>query len=66
LDFPILVGCADDKGLIADAVRLFGGSEPDLVEFGKQIDFLDKKLDVYDAILSKQKYLAGDVRLSFR
>jgi glutathione S-transferase len=40
------------------------GLEPDLVEFEKQIDLLDKKLDVYDAILSKQKYLAGDVSLS--
>lgn len=26
---------------------------------------LDKKLDVYDEILSKQKYLAGDVSTIF-
>jgi glutathione S-transferase len=41
------------------------GLEPDVVEFKKQIELLDKKLDVYDAILSKQKYLAGDVRHTF-
>ena len=41
------------------------GLEPDVVEFEKQIELLDKKLDVYDAILSKQKYLAGDVKFSF-
>jgi hypothetical protein len=28
-----------------------------------QIKQLDAKLDAYDAILAKQKYLAGDVRI---
>jgi hypothetical protein len=51
--------------LIADSLHRMHGLEPDLAEFEKQIELLDKKLDVYDSILSKQKYLAGDVRFSF-
>jgi hypothetical protein len=55
----------EGDGLIADSSHRMHGLEPDLAEFEKQIELLDKKLDVYDAILSKQKYLAGDVRFSF-
>ena len=33
--------------------------------FGELIGDLDKWLDVYDQILSKQKYVAGEVRFSF-
>jgi glutathione S-transferase len=61
--FPILVRCEVDWLSIIS--HRMDGLEPDLPEYEKQIDLLDKKLDVYDAILSKQKYLAGDVRFSF-
>ena len=33
--------------------------------FDELIGDLDKRLDVYDQILSKQKYVAGEVRFSF-
>ena len=55
----------EGDGLIPDSLHRLRGLEPDLVEFEKQSELLDKKLDVYDAILSKQKYLAGDVSFSF-
>ena len=38
---------------------------PDKEAFDKYIAKLSLKLDVYDKILSKQKYLAGDVRHLF-
>ena len=37
------------------------GLEPDKEAFNKHIADLSGKLDVYDKILSKQKYLVGDV-----
>ena len=33
--------------------------------FDELIGNLDKRLDVYDQILSKQKFVAGEVRFSF-
>jgi len=33
--------------------------------FDELMGNLDKRLDVYDQILSKQKYVAGEVRFSF-
>ena len=41
------------------------GLTPDNEVVEKHIADLSAKLDVYDKILGKQKYLAGDVRLSF-
>ena len=38
------------------------GLTPDKEVYGKHIADLSGKLDVYDQILSKQKYLVGDVR----
>ena len=38
------------------------GLTPDKEVFEKHIADLSSKLDVYDKILSKQKYLLGDVR----
>ena len=38
------------------------GLTPDLVVYEKHMADLSVKLDVYDKILSKQKYLVGDVR----
>ena len=38
------------------------GLEPDREAFDKHVADLSGKLDVYDKILSKQKYLLGDVR----
>ena len=37
------------------------GLQPDKEAFEKHIAALALKLDVYEKILSKQKYLAGDV-----
>ena len=37
------------------------GQTPDEAVFNSAIETLSEKLDVYDKILSKQKYLAGDV-----
>lgn len=39
------------------------GLTPDSDVFEKHIADLSDKLDVYDKILSKQKYLVGEVRL---
>lgn len=39
----------------------FRGLQPDKEEFEKHIAALALKLDVYEKILSKQKYVAGDV-----
>ena len=41
------------------------GLTADEETFGELIGDLDKRLDVYDQILSKQKYVAGKVRFSF-
>ena len=38
------------------------GLDPDKEAFEKHIADLSGKLDVYDKILSKQKYLLGNVR----
>ena len=40
------------------------GLAPDKEAFEKHIGDLSSKLDVYDKILSKQKYLLGDVSFS--
>ena len=37
------------------------GLQPDKEEFEKHIAALALKLDVYEKVLSKQKYIAGDV-----
>ena len=42
----------------------FYGLTPNQAAFDELIATLDKKLDVYDQILSKQKYVAGEVHLS--
>jgi glutathione S-transferase len=39
------------------------GLQPDKEAFEKHIAALALKLDVYEKILSKQKYVAGDVRV---
>jgi glutathione S-transferase len=39
------------------------GTKPDMAVVEPELAKLDKKLDAYDAILAKQRYLAGDVRL---
>ena len=39
----------------------YRGETPDKEAFDKHIANLSLKLDVYDKILSKQKYLVGDV-----
>lgn len=41
--------------------RSLRGQLVDKPEFEKQIDVLSEELDVYDQILGKQRYLAGDV-----
>ena len=43
----------------------YRGEVPDKEAFDKQIAKLSLKLDVYDEILGKQKYLVGDVRHLF-
>lgn len=49
------------SAMIFNTFFSFWGVEPDQSIFEKHIAALDKKLSVYDQILSKQKYLAGDV-----
>ncbi|KAF5327411.1 hypothetical protein D9619_003956 [Psilocybe cf. subviscida] len=49
-----------EKAVAEVVFKRFWGVEPDQTVFEKLISALDKKLDVYDQILSKQKYLAGD------
>jgi len=39
------------------------GGTTDEAAFAAHVDKLDKSLQVYDKILSKQKYVAGDVRV---
>lgn len=39
--------------------------EPDEKRYSQLKDQIKQKLDVYDKILSKQKYLAGDVNKRF-
>ena len=46
---------------VGSYVCLFSTRKPDEA-FEKHIADLSGKLDVYDKILSKQKYLLGDVR----
>jgi hypothetical protein len=38
------------------------GTKGDQAIIDEQTAILDKKLDAYNAILGKQRYLAGDVR----
>jgi hypothetical protein len=45
-------------------LQRYRGETPDKEAFDKHIANLTLKLDVYDKILSKQKYLVGDVRHS--
>lgn len=40
------------------------GGTADVAAYENLLKVLDAKLDVYDKILSKQKYLAGNVSLS--
>lgn len=40
------------------------GLTPDDAAFERHIKALDERLEVYDQILSKQKYIAGEVRAS--
>jgi hypothetical protein len=42
--------------------RKYFGMEVDQALIDTQMEILDKKLDAYDVILSKQRYVAGDVR----
>jgi glutathione S-transferase len=51
----------------ADAVsnRRFLKLETDKAAVERSLPMLSSKLDVYDAILGKQKYLAGNVRTCF-
>ena len=44
-------------------VKPFLGLEPDRAAFDGYIASISKNLDVYEQILSKQKYLGGDVRM---
>ena len=48
-----------------EAIKPFFGLPKDMAVFDKHIASIDKSLDAYEKILSKQKYLAGDVRMSF-
>ena len=41
------------------------GLKPDQAVFDDLIKSLSARLDVYEVILSKQKYIAGNVRLLF-
>ena len=41
------------------------GLTPNQETFDELIGNLEKRLDVYDQILSKQKYVAGEVRFTF-
>ncbi|KAJ6473927.1 hypothetical protein DFH09DRAFT_879461, partial [Mycena vulgaris] len=40
--------------------------QPELVLLGKRVAELSTKLDVYEQILGKQKFLVGDVSLNHR
>ena len=42
-------------------INRYRGLQPDKEAFEKHIAALALKLDVYEKILSKQKYVAGDV-----
>jgi glutathione S-transferase len=42
--------------------KLFRGQTPDEERVKELIPQLESKLDAYDGILGRQKYLAGDVR----
>jgi glutathione S-transferase len=46
--------------VIENLFKKFRGLTPDPAVFKEKIDALDERLNVYDKILSKQKYLAGD------
>lgn len=47
---------------MADVTFRFMGSTPNPERFKELIAALAVRLDAYDKILAKQKYLAGDVR----
>lgn len=49
------------KAVFEIVIKPYKGLTPDRAVFEKAITTLDTKLDVYEKILSKQKYLAGDV-----
>ncbi|KAJ7602913.1 glutathione S-transferase [Mycena polygramma] len=42
--------------------KIIFGKTPDQAALEEALEALDKKLDVYDGILSKQRYLGGDAR----
>jgi len=48
------------KAYYEKAIKPYRGLTPDTAVFDAHIATLNAKLDVYDKILSKQKYLAGD------
>lgn len=48
--------------LIIVSFPRYHGHPADLVVFEKNVADLSAKLEVYDKILSKQKYLVGNVR----
>ncbi|KAG6906024.1 hypothetical protein DXG01_016252 [Tephrocybe rancida] len=49
------------EGAVSENIfKPFRGQAPDPTVFEAHVKTLDAKLDVYDAILSKQRYLAGD------
>lgn len=50
------------KAHFEKAVKPFLGLQSDMTVYDNHIASVDKSLDVYEKILSKQKYLAGDVR----
>jgi glutathione S-transferase len=43
------------------SIRMMGRGEPDQAKIASLIEQLSAKLDVYDKILAKQPYLAGQV-----
>lgn len=52
------------KKNLADIFDRWRGGTPDKEVFNTHIEKLSARLDVYDDILSKQKYVAGNVRVN--
>jgi len=50
------------KAVYEMVIKQYKGLTPDKAVFENLIEQLNIKLDAYDEILGKQKYLAGDVR----
>lgn len=53
------------KKLIYNLITRFRGQEADPAAVAKHTATLHKKLDAYEKILGKKKYLAGDVSVTF-